>query len=138
MNLAILQDFAGNLLAGDQGVTDALGSHAGRVQGGTTPNGPYPYLAIGEDEMNDASVQFLEAGTVRMKVHVWTKEEGFSACKAIEAALRKALTADGAFDAIVGLRVVSCDFWTNRFFKDPKHGIRHGVSEYDVEIEAIA
>lgn len=136
INLATVQDAFGFILEGDASVTAALGSHNGRILGGTDPTATFPYLTIGEDEPTDSSVQDLEAKSLRMTIHIWTKEGGFAQCKTVEAAVVAALdTADG-HDMPAGLRCVSCFHERTRFMRDPVNGIRHGIVEFTADIEA--
>ena len=136
INLATVQDAFGLLLAGDSAVTASLGSHNGRILGGTDPAATYPYLTIGEDEPTDASVQNLEAKSLLMTIHIWTKEGGFAQNKTIEAAIVSALDSEDGHTMPAGLRCSGCFHRKTRFMRDPKNGIRHGVVEFIADIEA--
>jgi len=87
IDLSVLQDAIGNMLANDAGVTAVLGSHNGRIQGATDINVPFPYVTLGESESLDSSVQFLASKSVLFTVHVWTEESGFIQNKRIESAI---------------------------------------------------
>lgn len=136
INLATVQDAFGLILEADAAVTAALGSHTGRILGGTDPTATFPYVTIGEDEPTDASVQALEAKSLRMTIHIWTKEGGFAQCKTVEAAIVAALDSADGHAMPAGLRCVSCFHERSRFMRDPVNGIRHGVVEFTADIEA--
>lgn len=136
INLSIIQDAIGQLLASDASVTAALGTHDGRILGGPDPLATFPYLTIGEDETRDASVQFLTGKTFRFPVHIWTQEAGFAQCKEIEAAVVAALDDEDGFSLPSGLRCVCSFHEGSRFMRDPRNGIKHGVAEFTAEIEA--
>jgi hypothetical protein len=138
INLSAIQDAVGAILEADADVTAALGSHNARILGGPDPSAVFPYLTIGEDDAKDVSVQFLEAKSIRLIVHVWTKEDGFASCKEIGAAVISALETEDGFDLPAGLRCVLCYPEGERYMRDPRNGIRHGVIELTTEIEATA
>jgi hypothetical protein len=136
MNLAELQDAIGALLEADAGVTAALGSHDARILGGPDPNAAFPYLTIGEDEERDTSVQFLTSSDVFVRIHIWTKEDGFSQCKAIAGAIRAAMDTDDGFPVSDNIRCCGSYFRTARFMRDPRGGIRHGIVGFELRNEA--
>jgi len=136
ISLSDIQDAVGAILEADADVTAALGSHNARILGGPDPAAVFPYLTIGEDSASDASVQFLEAKSVRLFIHVWTKEDGFASCKDIGAAVISALETEDGFDLPAGLRCVLCYPENERYIRDVINGIRHGVIEMTTEIEA--
>jgi hypothetical protein len=138
ISLSDIQDAVGAILEADADVTAALGSHNARILGGPDPTATFPYLTIGEDTGVDASVQFLSARTVRLAVHIWTKEEGFASCKDIGAAVISALETEDGFAVSTDVRCVSCFPDRERYMRDPRNGIRHGVIELETEIEATA
>ena len=137
INLSSVQDAFGLIMEADAALTAALGSHNGRILGGTDPTATFPYLTIGEDESRDVSVQSLTAKALRLTVHIWTKEGGFAQCKTIEGALIAALDSEDGHAMPAGVHCPSCFHERTRFMRDPKNGIRHGVVEFYVDIEAI-
>lgn len=135
MNLSELQDAIGGLLEGDAGVTAVLGSHDARILGGPDPDAVFPYLTIGEDQARDTSVQFLTANDVFLTVHVWTKEDGFASCKAIAGAVADLLDDEDGFAVSASVRCCACFHRSSRFMRDPRAGVRHGVIEFEAQIE---
>lgn len=132
INLAPLQDAVGNVLATNSAVTSALGSHNGRIQGATASTVAMPYITIGDDEVNDDSVQGQAIKAVRLKVHIWTAERGFVQSKAIEGAVVAAL--DDEPLTVAGLRVVSVFHRGSNFMRDIEDGVRHAVVEFDIDV----
>lgn len=136
IDLSALQDAIGVMLGSDATLTTLLGNRDGRIQGAASPQVALPYISIGESDVLDQGVQGLAAKRVRFQCHIWTDERGFTASKKIEAAI-VALLDDNAF-AVTGHRVVSCFHQRSDFMRDPAEGVRHGVCEFDIELEAAA
>lgn len=135
VDLSKLQDAVGLLLQDDAGVTAVLGNHAGRIQGGTDPKIKPPYITIGEDDALDTSTDCLKASRVSFPIKIWTAEPGFHLNKKIASAVA-ALLDDTAFD-VEGHRIVSSFVMSTRFFRDPAEGVRQGVVELQIDIEAV-
>lgn len=133
IDLSELQNSVGQLLGGDAELTTLLGSRNGRIQGAASPKVDLPYVSIGESDIGDTSVQGLAAKRVRFMCHVWTNERGFTQNKQIEAAIVAAL--DDNVWVVPNLRVVSCFHERSDFMRDPMEGVRHGVVEFDIEVE---
>ena len=134
VDLSALQDAAGALLAAaiDASPATAL-ADVTAVLGATDPDADYPYLMVGEDIATDASTQCVDGSSVVMSIHNWTKEAGFTQSKKIDAAVND-LFDDNKF-AVPGHLIISCFYRTSRFIRDPARGIRHGITEFDVDIE---
>lgn len=133
IDLSELQNSVGQLLGGDADLTALLGARNGRIQGAASPKVELPYVSIGESDIGDTSVQGLAAKRVRFMCHVWTNERGFTQNKQIEAAIVAAL--DDTVWNVPNLRVVSCFHERSDFMRDPMEGVRHGVVEFDIEVE---
>ena len=134
INLASLQHAIGERLAASLIVTAQLGDHDGRVLAATDPNAQMPFLTFGEDDVRDDSVGGLQAKDVRIAIHIWTREQGFSNCKAIDAAIVEEF--DDKPLIVHGQRIVGIWHATSRFMKDVRDDIRHGVTEFEVKTEA--
>ncbi|MEL7111162.1 MAG: DUF3168 domain-containing protein [Pseudomonadota bacterium] len=134
IDLSALQDAIGILLAEDSELTTLLGNKNGRIQGAGSAEVDFPYVSIGESDVTDTSVQGLAAKRVRFQCHTWTNERGFHSNKKIDARI-VAILDGNAFD-VTDHRVVSCFHERSEFMRDPEDGIRHGISEFDIEIEA--
>ena len=128
-----LQTAVGTMMANDAGLTSLLGDRVGRIQGATSSDTAFPYVSLGDDFVIDASVQGLAARTVRMKIHVWTQELGFTLNKKIESHI-VALFDDEPI-SVIGHRVVSCFHYRSQFSRGLMQGVRHGEIEFEVELE---
>ena len=128
VDTSALQDAVGQLLADNLPDVKA-------VLGATDPEADYPYQTIGEHDGTDASTQCVDGASIVFPIHTYTKENGFSQVKAIDAAVIDLLD-DNQF-TVPGHRIVSCFYRGSRFMRDPQRGIRHGITEFDIEIEDV-
>lgn len=133
IDLSALQNAVGNMLADDAALTTLLGDRNGRIQGAASPTVDLPYVSIGESDSIDQSVQSLSAKRVRFQAHIWTNERGFDLNKKIEARIVELL--DENEFTVAGHRIVSCFHARSDFMRDPEDGVRHGVSDFDIDIE---
>ena len=77
------------------------------------------------------------------RIHIWTRESGFTLCKRIGSAVLGALTvtdADGVNNglAITGYRVTSGFNVLERYMRDPAENVRHGVLDFEMRFEPAA
>lgn len=123
-----LQDAIGTLIA------DNIGEIEGVI---AAPDNSvaYPYVTLGEDEEADASTQCVAGSDIFFPIHVWTKEKGWTQNKRICCDIRSLL--NEAEIVVSGHVVKSIYFRRARRIPDPELGIRHGVMEFDVWIEAV-
>jgi len=104
-----------------------------RVMGATDRDATYPYVTIGECEVNAGGTDCADTATLIFPMHIWTKEKGFTQCKKIDAALID-LFDDTPF-AVTGHTVTGCFHRRSRFMRDPQRGIRHGITELLIQVE---
>lgn len=93
----------------------------------------FPYLVIGEHDALDASTQCVDGLSVNFPIHIFTREKGFSQCKAIEKALVDLF--DNNEFSVSGHKVISCFHNRSRFIRDPDRNVRHGIVELSIDIE---
>ena len=87
----------------------------------------FPCIVVGEAYAVGADTDCFEASEVYAEVHVWTAENGMSACKAIAGAVRRAMKdIDRVHD---GFRT-SFNFESSRFLRDPDGEHSHGIVEF--------
>lgn len=98
---------------------------AGRLYEDVVPNPSFPYVTIGETQENDDSVQFLTASEMFVDIHVWTRDSGFSSCKAICDAIKATL--DDQDLVLTDQRCVSILHRITRTFRDADMLTKHGV-----------
>ena len=136
VDLSKLQKAVGLTLANHAPLVAILGNRKGVIQGGTDRVVTPPYIVLGDDDMVDTSTDCFSAGRVTFPIKVYTAEDGFRQNKQISAAIAGALD-DVAFP-VEGHAVTGCYLMRARFFRDPEAGIRQGVNEFQIDIEATA
>lgn len=134
VDLSKLQKAVGLTLAEHAPLIALLGERLGVIQGGTDRKVEPPYVVLGADDMVDTSTDCFSAGRVNFPINVYTAEEGFRQNKQISSAIAAAL--DGVEFEVEGHVVIGCYLMRSRFFRDPQAGVRQGVNEFQIDIEA--
>lgn len=92
----------------------------------------FPCVVVGEAQTVGDDIDCADLSTVYLTVHVWTRENTFTACKSIAGEIRRALRrAEGVQDGF------ACDFSFEdaRYLRDPNPEISHGVVTFHVSAE---
>ena len=133
-----VQDGLGGAISGGQAASPATAlANLTRVMGATDrdQSSDYPYCTIGECEVNEdgGGAGCMDAVTILIPIHTWTKEQGFTQVKQIDAALIELL--DENEFTITGHLNKGCFYRTSRFMRDVAKGIRHGITEFIIHVE---
>ncbi len=87
----------------------------------------FPCIIIGEGQTVGDDVDVVDHSEVFLDLHVWTKEDGFVACKDIAGEIRRALrrlvVKQGPFD-------LAFNHQDSRFLRDPDGEHSHGVVSF--------
>lgn len=133
IDIGAVQDAIGGILASDGTLEAILDNNPSRIIGGVYGVATFPYIAIGQSDVVDDSVQFLSAKRIRFKASIYTNEAGFEQCKDAEARVVELL--DGNNFDVPDHRITGCFHATTRFMLDPEDGVRHGAVEFDIDVE---
>lgn len=134
VDLGALQDAIADEAATLSSIEAVLGAADNSIE--------YDYLTIGEDEEIEAGTQCVAGSSVRVTLHIWTQEKGFTRNKAIACDLRNLLDEEAralrsaAPLTVANHKVIGLYFESARYMRDPNVGVAHGVIAFNVEIEA--
>lgn len=138
-----LQDGLGEWLAAHAGVRAAFGTNPVRVLTAADERAVMPYLQTGEDDFLPADTQGQPARIATSRVHVWTREPGFTLCKQIGGGVLAALSVTGPDGANNGLTAAGYElvYGVNvleRYMRDPAANVRHGVLDFELRFVPAA
>ena len=138
-----LEKGLGVWLAEHAAVQASFGTNSVRVMAGEDDRTVFPRIQTGEDNFFPASTQGRPARMGTSRIHIWTRESGFTLCKRIGSAVLGALTvtdADGVNNglAIAGYRVTSGFNVLERYMRDPAENVRHGVLDFEMRFVPAA
>src|SRR4051794_28793380 len=86
----------------------------------------FPYITLGETDVQVQRASFYDGSDVSMSVHAWSRANGYPESKRIAAAIRASL--HEAPIALVGLeRLVDIEVQSNRTLRDPDGLTSHAV-----------
>ena len=117
----------------------AMGGNVRLYDGAAPTNAPFPYLVLGEVEVNDDATECLDSTEVYVPVHVFArvaadrKETGKQAKRI--AALVRSLMRD--IDTIPGYDVVISDFESARHFFDTDGLTAHSINTHRFLLDPI-
>lgn len=94
----------------------------------------FPCVLVGEAQTVGDDADCIESSEVFLTLHVWTRENGFVACKSIAGEIRRALR--GVSEIQDGF---ACDFQFDNttFLRDPGGELSHGVVRFAVLAEDL-
>lgn len=121
-----LQGAVDTILSGD-GVVQSLIGNPVRLYQQVKSNPTFPYGTMGESQVNDDSVENLDAAEIFFDVHAWSRSDAkdFVECKRICSAYRRAL--HNANITLTENRCVLIEHRITRVFVDADNITRHGV-----------
>ena len=92
----------------------------------------FPCVLVGEAQTVEDEADCIVGSEVFLTIHVWTRENGFTACKSIAGEIRRALR--GVSEIQDGF---ACDFQFDdtTFLRDPGGELSHGVVRFAVLTE---
>jgi Protein of unknown function (DUF3168) len=91
------------------------------------PTSQFPYIVVGDMQVEGDDSDCADASVVFSQVHVWSRAKDFIECKTIAAAARDRLK---AVPALAGFIVTVAAFEQARVMRDPDGITRHGVVEH--------
>lgn len=87
----------------------------------------FPCIIVGEGQTIGDDIDVADSSDVYLDLHVWTKEDGFIACKDIAGEIRRALrrlvAKQGPFD-------LSFNYQDTTFLRDPSREHSHGIVSF--------
>lgn len=92
----------------------------------------FPCIIIGEAQTVGDDIQCADISTVHLTMHVWTTENGLSACKNIAGEVRRALRDVSEIQEGFAL---DFNFSDSIFMRDPDGLHSHGVVNFEVLAE---
>lgn len=130
-----LQGAIVTLLSADSELQGYLGNPA-RIYQEVPSDAEKPYVAIGESDVLDDSVQCLAGVEVFPELHVWTDEPGFETAKKIGAIIRNLL-----HDASLSLTENRCASILHRRtanLRDQNYPVKHIIVTFAARLENAA
>ncbi|MEP7457067.1 DUF3168 domain-containing protein [Phyllobacterium sp. SB3] len=94
----------------------------------------FPCIICGEAQTVGEDIDCADTSTVYLTLHVWTKENVFTACKTIAGEIRRALRNVSAVQDGFSL---DFSFEDSRFLRDPSGIYSHGVVTFNVLAEDL-
>lgn len=92
----------------------------------------FPCIIVGEAQTVGDDIDCADLSTVYLTIHVWTKENTFTAVKSIAGEIRRALRQlSGTQDGFA----LDFTFEDSRYLRDPNPEISHGVVTFNVTAE---
>lgn len=116
------------LMAAVTGVYD----HVPQLDDRTPPDGGFPFVVIGEDDVDEDDTDTSLGFHIEAEVHVWSRYRGRKEVKDIQGLIYDALHRQVL--AVAGYAFVDCFFDQSRTILDPDGKTRHGVSIFRVTI----
>lgn len=101
---------------------------ADRVYDSVPERPVFPYVTVGDDQVIGDDDDCGEASEVIVRIHAWSRKQGYPETKAIAAAIRTRLRT--AALTLNGFVVDLVEFQQARFLKDSDGETRHGVLEF--------
>ncbi|MBU2483904.1 MAG: DUF3168 domain-containing protein [Alphaproteobacteria bacterium] len=94
----------------------------------------FPCVLVGEAQTVEDAADCIVGSEVFLTLHVWTRENGFTACKSIAGEIRRALK--GVSEIQDGFECVF-SFDDTTFLRDPGGELSHGVVRFAVLTEDL-
>lgn len=138
-----LEKGLGAWLAEHAAVVAAFGTNPVRVMSGEDDRLLLPRIQTGEDNFWPVSTQGRPARMCTARVHIWTREAGFTLCKKLGGGVLSALTVTDTEGVNNGLAIpgyqLSYGFNVlERYMRDPAENVRHGVLDFELRFEPAA
>lgn len=94
----------------------------------------FPCIIVGEAQTVGDDIDCADLSTVYLTIHVWTRENTFTAAKSIAGEIRRALRrAEGVQDGFA----LDFSFEDSRYLRDPNPEISHAVVAFNVMAEDV-
>ncbi|SEQ33064.1 Protein of unknown function [Faunimonas pinastri] len=108
---------------------------SGRVYDSVPEQKSFPYVVIGEDQVNDDGDGCSDGSEIFVDVHVWSRRPGKVEAKSIGGAVRAAL---GGPIPMEGFATIVGQFYRSHYLTDPGDGLTaHGVLTFRYLVEPL-
>lgn len=100
------------------------------------PNVQFPYVQIGEGEMQEWDTDETVGAYIFVDVHVWSRLFGMTELKTIIGQIRSLLHRQTATES--GHKILDCLNLSSSAVLDPDGKTRHGIASYRLTIQEIS
>lgn len=94
---------------------------------------PFPYIAIGEDTLNEFDTDTELGADGTLTIHTWSRAKGRKECKDIQGTIYDSL--NRAAITVTGYNLIDVFWISDQSFYDEDGETRHGVSLYRILID---